>query len=466
MNSDAVVKCRHHHIAKEGISSLKLEVTVTETAQCKKDLAIEVHADEVRDEFNKLYEAYARYAKVPGFRPGHVPRSVVKQRFGKEVKEEALSELLPHALQHAITDHKLHVVGSPEITALSFNEGEPLRFKASVEVVPDFELKEYKGLKVVKRVARVTDEDIEDTINRLREDLAQLVPVEDRPAQDGDYVSVDLIGKYIEPPEPEDLKANEVVIELGAESVQPEFNEHLRGVKAGDVREFRVVYPGDFDAQGLAGKTLDFTATVTAVRQRELPEADDEFAQEVGEFETLEALRQKLREDLERHYEQQAEMRLRDELTEQLVNAYDFPIPDSLIDKQTSQRLNELVYNMMRSGMSPKSVEKINWEERRAEERIRAVNDVRSALIIGRIAEAEKIRISPSEMDSEVATMAAMSRTSVEDMRARLTKDGGLNSIENRLRFQRALDAVVKSAEITTEEITDNEETATAADQT
>ena len=444
---------------------MKLEVAVTDTAQCKKDLAIEVSVDEVQQEFNKTYEAYTRYAKVPGFRPGHVPRGVIKQRFSKEIKDEVLGQLLPHALQHAISDHNLHVVGSPEINDLSFNEGEPLRFKASVEVVPEFELKDYKSLKAVKRVARVTDEDVDRTFDQLREQWAQLVPVEDRPAQEGDYVSINLVGKYVQPEEAEELKADEVVIELGGEGVQPEFDEHLRGVKVEDVREFRVVYPEDFTAKGLAGKTLDFTATVTAVRQKELPEADDEFAQELGQFQTLAELKQKLREDLGHNAERQADMRLRDELVEQVVNAYDFPLPDSMVEKQTNERLRDLIYHMVRSGMAPQSADQINWEERRAEERIHAVRDVRMAIVIGYIADAEKIQVATAEVDAEVASLAAASREPVDAVRARLTKEGGLASIENRLRYQKALDVIVKNAEITVEEFTDNQETAAADDQ-
>src|SRR5262249_24989353 len=150
---------------------------------------------------------YMRYAKVPGFRPGRVPRGVIKQRFAKEVKDEVIGKLLPHALEHAITDHKLHVVGNPHIDDISVNEGEPMRFKATVEVLPEFELKEYKGLKLAKRVARVTDEDVENALERFRESAAEFVPVEDRPSQDGDFVSVNLVGKYVEPQEEEDLKA-------------------------------------------------------------------------------------------------------------------------------------------------------------------------------------------------------------------------------------------------------------------
>ena len=221
---------------------MKLEVVVTDVSQCKRDLTVEIAAEEVKAQFDKAYDAYSRHVKVPGFRPGRVPRGVIKQRFSKEVKEEVVGQLLPHALEHAIVDNKLRMVGEPHINELSVTEGEPLKFKASIEVIPEVELKEYKGLKITKRVQRVTDEDVERMIERWRENAAELVPVEDRPSQNGDFVTVNLVGKYVQAEgqtapahEQEDLKAEDVVIELGGVGVQPEFNENLHGVKADDV---------------------------------------------------------------------------------------------------------------------------------------------------------------------------------------------------------------------------------------
>ncbi|MDQ3013458.1 MAG: trigger factor, partial [Acidobacteriota bacterium] len=245
---------------------MKLDVVVTDVSQVKKDLAVEVAAEEVKAEYEKAYDAYVRHAKVPGFRPGRVPRGVIKQRFSKEVKDEVIGQLLPHALEHAITDKKLRFVGEPHIEDISVNEGGPLKFKASIEVLPEIELKEYKGLKATKQVERVTGEDVERVIEKWRENAAELVPVEDRPSQDGDFVSVNLVGKYVDPQGPheqENLIADNVEIEINGPGTQPEFSDNLRGVKADDVREFRVVYPEDFGSKGLAGKSLDFTATVT-----------------------------------------------------------------------------------------------------------------------------------------------------------------------------------------------------------
>src|SRR5262245_248828 len=225
-----------------------MQVAVADLSQCRKDITVEVPAEEVKAAFEKAYDTYARYAKMPGFRPGRAPRAVVKQRFSKEAKDEVVQNLLQHALEHAVADHNLHVVGSPRIDDLSVGEDEPMKFKVSLEVLPEFELKEYKGLSLTKRVERVTDEEVENVLERFRQSAAEFVPVEDRPSRDGDFVSVNLVGKYVDPPEEEDLKSDDVQIEIGADGVQPEFSENLRDVKAGDVREFRVKYPENFSA--------------------------------------------------------------------------------------------------------------------------------------------------------------------------------------------------------------------------
>lgn len=432
---------------------MKLEVAVADISQSRKDLTIEVAAEEVKAEFEKTYDAYSRYAKVPGFRPGRVPRGVVKQRFAKDVREEVIGRLLPHALQHAIIDHKLHVVGEPSIDDIDVNDGGPLKFKASVEVIPEFELQDYKGLKLTRKVAGVTDQDVDQVLDRWRQSSAEFVPVEDRPSQTGDFVSVNLVGKFVESPEAEDVTADDVRIELGSEWVQPEFNEHLTGVKTGDVRDFRVVYPEDFDSKGLAGKTLDFTATVVSVRQKELPELDDDFAIERGEYKSLQEMRDQVRQDLISQAERDADLRLRADLVDQIIGRYDFEIPSSLIEQQATDRTRELAYMMMRNGMSPQSIRQMNWDDRLNEARGLAVKDVRAALVVSRIGDAENIEVSASEVDAEIDNMAASSGETPANLKARLTKDEALSSIENRLRYQKVLDAVLSAAEISTEEL-------------
>jgi trigger factor len=436
---------------------VNLQVAVADLSQCRKDLTVEIHVEEVKAAFEKVYGSFARHVKAPGFRPGRVPREMIKQRFAKEARDEVARNLVPQALALAVAENMLRVVGEPQIADLSISEGEPLRFRATLEVMPEFDLKEYKGLKLTKRVAQVTDHDVEHTLEHLRQSASEFVPVEDRPSQEGDFVSINLVGKYVEPPEEEELKSDDVQVEIGAKNVQPEFDENLRGVKAGDVREFRVEYPENFSSEGLAGKTLDFTATVVAVRQKEAPELDDEFAKDFGDYENLQQLRDRIRENLTESAESRAEAGLRDEAAKRILEDYDFEVPPSLVEAQASDRAREFAYMLMRNGVPQQAIKDIDWEERMKEFRILAARDVRMALVFARIGEAEKVEVSGWEVDAEIEMMAKMSGESAYQLKARLTKDDSLSSIENRLRHQKAMEAVIKYAEITVEEFNEDQ---------
>jgi trigger factor len=435
---------------------LKLQVAVADLSQSRKGLTVEVPVEEVNAAFEKTYGAYARHLKIPGFRPGRVPRELIKQRFAKEAEEEVVQSLVPEALQAAVAEHMLRVVGDPQIDDLSIGQGEPLKFRVTLEVMPEFELKEYKRLKLTKRVATVTDEEVEHALDHLRQSAAEFVPVEDRPSRDGDFVSVNLVGKYVEPPEEEDLKSDDVQIEIGANNVQPEFNENLRDVKAGDVREFSVKYPEDFSAEGLAGKTLDFTATVVAVREKEAPELDDEFARDFGDYENLQQLRDRIRENLTASAEARADSGLREEVVKRILEDYDFEVPSALVEPQAADRAREFAYLLMRNGVPPQTIKEIDWEGRMNEFRPLAARDVRSALVFDKIGEAEKVEVSRWEVEAEIERMASMSGEPADQLKARLTKDDSLSSIEHRLRHQRALEAVIKHAEVTVEEFNED----------
>src|SRR5262249_9709485 len=260
-----------------------------------------------------------------------------------------------------------------------------------------------------------------------RQSEAELVPVEDRPSRDGDFVWVNLVGKYVEPPEEEDLKSDDVEIEIGADGVQSEFSENLRDVKAGDVREFRVKYPEDFSAEGLAGKTIDFTATVVAVREKEAPELDDEFARDFGDYESLQQLRDRIRENLTASAEARARADLREEVAKRILEDYDFEVPSALGEPQAAERARECAYVLMRNGVPPQTIKEIDWEERMKEFRPLAARDVRMALVFAKIGEAEKVEVSGWEVEAEIERMARVSDEPANQLKARLTKDDSLS---------------------------------------
>jgi trigger factor len=287
----------------------------------------------------------------------------------------------------------------------------------------------------------------------LREASASLQPVEDRPSEEGDTVTVDIQGRYVEPPSDEDINVSDVDVVLGGEGVLPDFNDNLTGVKADEVKTFTVAYPEDFNAKGLAGKTIEYTATVSAVRRKEVPEFDDEWVKSLGEegVETVEQLRERVRENLKRNAEHESEHRLRDEVLGKLVDQHKFEVPETIVSYQANQILQSMFRDMISRGVDPRT-EDINWEAMRDVVRERAGDDVRGSVLLERVAEAENLDVSDEEVEAEIQSMAEGSRQSVEQVRAALTKQGGERSIADRLRNRKALDFLVQNASVSEEE--------------
>ena len=443
-----------------------MKTEVVDVSPTRKELKIEIGADEVRAELDEVSRRYAAQANVPGFRKGHTPVSVVRTRFRKEIAGDVVQNLIPRAVNEAIVESGLHVIGEPEIH-LDPGEGlakmgeAPLAVHAHVEVLPEVSLGEYKGIEATRRTRPVTDEMIEEFVKGLREQSAALVPVEDRGAGDGDTVTVDFVGRYVDPPSDEDIKAEEVDVVIGGEGVLPAFAENLTGVRPDDVRTFAVKYPEDFSSRGLAGKEIEYTATVTAVRRKELPEADDDWARSLGEgVESVDDLRNRLREQLGARATFESDQRLRDELMARLTGAHKFELPDTLVEYQSRQILERTVRDMMQRGMDPRGQD-INWEGLQDVMRARAEDELRGSLLLERIAEAENIEPTDEEIAQEIEAIAAATRQTTEQVRAALTKQGGERSIADRLRHRKALDVIVASARVKDEEW--REETPAAA---
>lgn len=445
-------------VPQKGEDTLKLEVAVIDISPTRKELAIEVGADAVRAEYEKAYEAYSRHAKVPGFRPGRVPRSVLRQRFGKELKGEVLSQLVPHAISQAISEHKLHAVGEPSIAMeeIALVEGEPLRFKAGFDIIPSFELGNYRGIPVTRHVVQVLDEDVDQIFSRIQKANAEFVPVEDRPSELRDFVTIDLVGKHLDPPEEEDLKADDLEVELGAEGVQESFNEHLIGVRPGDVRTFEVDYPEDFSSRGLAGKKIAFTTTVSAVRRKELPTPED-LVELARPGQTVEEFRAEIRGNLETNQTARADRRAKEEILTSLLQDLKFEIPDKLIQGQREMRSRQYLQQLFSSGLSMEQIRQVDLPGEMAKLKFLAERELRAALVMNRIAEAEKISLTEDDLDAEIERRAEAAGTTPEALIARLTKEDRLSTIEDGLIYEKALQFLLDQAQVTNLTITEEE---------
>ena len=434
-----------------------MKTEIVDVSPTRKELKIEIEAADVSAEFERVSGEYARAATVPGFRKGHAPVGVVRTRFKKDIQGDVLKRLVPEAVEQAIDESGLQVIGQPDVHLDNENLDklgqESITLHAHVEVMPELSLGEYKGLEAARRTRPVKDEDIERVIENLREASASLQPVEERASEAGDTVTVDIQGHYVEPPAEEDINVEDVDILLGGEGVLPAFTEHLTGVRPDEAKTFTVAYPEDFNAQGLAGKTIEYTATVTAVRRKEVPAFDDEWVKSLGEeeVETVEQLRARVRENLSKNAEHESEHHLRDEVLGRLVEQHRFEVPETIVSYQANQILQSMVRDMMQRGMDPRSQD-INWEAMRDLVRERAGDDVRGSMLLERVAEAENIDVSQEEVEAEIQSMAEGSRQSVEQVRAALTKQGGERSIADRLRNRKALDFLVQHANVRDEE--------------
>ena len=447
-----------------------MKTELKEISQTRRQIDIEIEADAVRAVYDRITDNYAKAASVPGFRPGHAPRAVVRTRFKDQIRTEVLRELLPNAVQEAIAEHSVAALGEPELN-LENTEGlnelgqKPISFKVNVDVLPDIKLGEYKGLEASRRTRPVSDEDVDRVIEQLRENSASLQPVEDRGAQTGDTVTANFHGKFVNEPDAEPINVEDVDVILGGQGVVQPITDNLVGARADDEKTFSVDYPEDFSAKGLAGKLVEYTAKVNAVRIKELPEIDDEWAQSLGdEIESVDQLRQKIREDVEAQAENEAEGRVRTDLLRKLVEGHEFELPERLVAHQTEHRFESIVRDMIGQGIDPRNPD-LDWDKARDSLKEQASYELRSSLLLEEIADAEKIEVSDQEIEDEIKAIADASRQTPQQVRDVLTKQGGERSIAPRLRNRKALDFLVANANVIDEEWKEEKQESEASSQ-
>ena len=447
-----------------------MKTELKEISPTRIQIDVEIDADAVRAVYDRISDNYARAANVPGFRPGHAPRAVVRTRFKDQIRTEVLRELLPTAVQQAVEEHKLEPLGEPELN-LENSEGlnqlgqQPIAFNVNIDVLPDIKLGEYKGLEATRRTRPVKDEDVERVIEQLRENSASLEPVEDRGAQIGDTVTANFHGKFVDTPEAEPINVQDVDVVLGGQGVVQEMTDNLMGASADDEKTFSVNYPQNFSAKGLAGKNVEYTVKVTAVRIKELPELDDEWAQSLGdEIESLDQLREKVRSDLQAQATNEAEGRVRSDLLRKLVDAHQFELPERLVAQQTEHRFESVMRDMIGHGIDPRNPE-FDWEKARDSLKDQASFDLRSSLLLEHIADEENLDVTDQEIDDEINAIADASRQTPEQVRAVLTKQGGERSIAPRLRNRKALDFLVANGRVIDEEWKEEKQESEASSQ-
>jgi trigger factor len=418
-------------------------------ATCRREIELEIPADKVQKAADKITRDIVKVARIPGFRPGKAPMTLVRRRFADDIQGEVVQSLVPEALEKALGEKNLIPVTRPEVDKVEFKDGEPLKFRAVFEVLPEFELGDYKNLTVPVDEIAAGDAEVDKAVEEMRERAATFVPVEGRSAKDGDSVLIKLKGMPTEGGEP--VEADNVMVPLGAEETLASFTENLRGANAGETKTFQAKYPDDYPDPKLAGKTYDFTVEVQAIKEKKLPELNDDFVKEAAgenaELKTLDELRKKIRESIEASRDHQQKTQAQDRILEQLTKAHDFPVPEALIEGQMDTRLERMVRTFAAQGIDPRGMN-VDWAGIRGKQRDRAITDVKAELILDRIATAEKIDATDEEVEREIEHLAEHRGESATAMRARLTKEGTLDTMKSKLRSNKTIDWLYSNARI------------------
>jgi trigger factor len=416
-------------------------------ATCRRELDLEIPAEEVSKAMERVAKEFARIANVPGFRRGKAPISLIRRKFADDIKGEVLQSLVPERVEKAVAEQKLTPVSQPQVDKLDYAEGQPLKFRAVFEVLPEFELANYKDLEIEMPAMEITDVDVTKALEEMRERAAAFAPVEGRAVENGDFVQLKLLGTPAGGGEP--LQADSVLCNIGAEETMAAFNENLLGAKVGEHKNFDVVYPADYPDAKLAGKTYHYAAEVLGIKTKKLPELNDEFAKDVSDAATLDELKKKVRENLEHQRDHNHKELLHEKVLAALVKLHDFPVPEALVEHQMDVRLERVVRSLAAQGVDPRAVN-VDWVTLRRRQQERAADDVKAELIVDRIASKETIDVNNQEIDHELQHLGGPSGESAEAIRARLTKQGTLDRMKARLRSDKTLDWLAQNSRIKT----------------
>jgi len=432
-----------------------MKTELKEVSPTQREIKIEVDADTLKEAYGRISQKYAKRANVPGFRKGYAPLDVVRLRFKEEIKNEVLAEVLPTKVTEAIQEYKLNPLTEPHLhfddhENVKVNGSQPISLHVHVEVMPEIPEPKYEDLEVTRRVKPVEDSEVEDLIaNRLQRDAA-LIPVEGRKSEIGDTVIADLEGRFDDDPNGEPITATDLEVVLGDEVIEKSFTENLAGVEEDDEKEFTVAYPAEFSSPALAGKTVHYKAKIKSVGKTETPEMNDEWARTLDEgYESLADVRKKLRSDLEKYAETDADARLRNNAIAKLIEQNTFEVPNALIESQARNLLNNFAEDLQSRGVNLKTVQDDFVQMAYHQMRTQAERDVRGAMLLEKVAEKEKVEVTQDEIDDELGKMAEYYRTTADEIRKTFEKQGSLDNIKNNLRTRKAIEALISKAKVT-----------------
>ncbi len=411
--------------------------------ECTRQVEVEVPADEVGRAFAAVVKRYRRAAQIPGFRAGKVPESVIRRKFAEGIRQDVLEEILPAQFRAAIEKQGVQPVSQPQVTSLHLADGEPMRFQATFEVLPTIDIDGYNDTKFQRPDVTLTDAEFEAELNHIRESHAIMEPVEeDRPLVDGDFAQIRFSGliQAGEEGEAKPIDGDDATVEVGGANTVEAFTSALRGARVGQQMQFEATYPEGFSENRLSGKTVAYDVEVKGIRKKILPAMDDAFARQLGEYETFDVLKEKLREHMANDKRRRLESEAKDRMVSAFAERFQFPVPESLLQQQIDARLDRGLRALAAQGMSTEQMRRLDFARLRAAQRDSALNEVKASLILDRIAETENVEVTDEEFEAQLQLLSYQAREPLESLRKRLTDDGGLARIREQLRREKTVD--------------------------
>jgi trigger factor len=418
--------------------------TATLNPECTREVEIEVPAEEITRNFQAVTKRYKKMARIPGFRSGKVPESLIRGRFAEQIRQDVIEAVLPEHFRTAIAEQKLSPISQPQVTKIDLEDGKPLRFKAAFEVLPDFSIDGYQEVKVEKPSAELTDDEVDAELARIRDSRSTMEPVtEERPLADGDFAQISFTGSVqpvegeVETTAPQPISGQDVIVKVGGPNTLDSFNAALRGSTVGQQLKFEVSYPPDFGERQLAGRRVAYDLEIKGIKKKIEPELNDEFAKELGQYESLADFTRQLREHLALDKQRRVKSETTNRLLDALVTRFEFPVPESLVQQQIDARLDRGLRALASQGMRTEDMRNLDFDRLRAAQRPSATADVKSSMLLDRIADAENVTVPEEDVENELQTIALQMREPLDALRSRLTEDGSLARIRERLRREK-----------------------------
>ncbi|MDE3153778.1 MAG: trigger factor [Acidobacteriota bacterium] len=426
-----------------------MKTEFVDVSDTRKDLRVEIPSDVVDAEIKRIAVQYSRRAKLPGFRPGKVPAGLIKQRFRDQILHDVAHDLIPRAVEDALRAQGLEPVDTPDIRDVQVREGEPLTFTAGFDTLPALDPGDLGALSLRRPSSTVEEAAVDQTLEQLRQRAARYEPVEGRPVAAGDTVVLNLDRRM--PPDAAHADHHDnVSVELGASANPPGLDDELLGLEVGARKTFTLRYPDDYGIGELAGKDAGYTVEIVGLKQRIVPALDDELAKDLGEFDTLDALRARVRADLEREATAQADRALRADLLKQLAGRLGFEVPKALVDREIERRAEEFARRLFEQGIDPRKAQ-IDWEAFREGQREAARETVAGMLLLDEVARRENLAVAEAEVDAEIGRYAEAAGRTPAAMRAAIEKEGGISSLYKGLQREKAIDFALARATIVRE---------------